>query len=184
MSNRYRNIWNVVMEHRVIISWMLAFAFFILSFVRFDTGSIGTETKAVQKKLLSREALLEKYIERAFDTPADQWPQFEDFPDDMVLYKYVADTLQCWCNLFPVSNDEMDLYPSWYRIHDLNSRNVFNTPLTFLMDGEQYVNLGSTWYVVITRREGESRIIAGLEVKTEYLTQNSILKNSTNRHIF
>lgn len=183
MSNRYRNIWNVVMEHRVIISWMLAFAFFILSFVRFDTGSIGTETKAVQKKLLSREALLEKYIERAFDTPADQWPQFEDFPDDMVLYKYVADTLQCWCNLFPVSNDEMDLYPSWYRIHDLNSRNVFNTPLTFLMDGEQYVNLGSTWYVVITRREGESRIIAGLEVKTEYLTQNSILKNSTNRHI-
>ncbi|MFA7116888.1 MAG: ATP-binding protein [Bacteroidales bacterium] len=155
----------------------------LMSFFTYSSHSLESETKLVERKLISRQKTLDKYAQKVLKTPATQWPEIDNFPDDMVIYKYCGDTLQSWINLFPISNDEVDLLPIWYRIHNLNSRNLFNTPLAYLKNGEQYVNLGSSWYVVKIYKKRDLKLISGLKIKTEYLSGNSIMKNSCNKSL-
>ena len=100
-------------KYPVTILWCTALALFIISSLDIHIDSTESVRRRVEKKLYKREMKLEKYIGEAFDTPATQWPDIKDFPEDMVLYKYVADTLQSWINVFPTGNDEVNLLPSW-----------------------------------------------------------------------
>lgn len=170
-------------KYPVTILWCTAIALFIISSLDIHTYSTESVRRRVEKKLNKREMRLEKYIGEAFDTPATEWPDIKNFPEDMVLYKYVADTLQSWINVLPTGNDEVNLFPSWYRIHDMSNRNMFNTPLSYLSDREQYVNLGPNWYLLKIHTRGESKIISGILIKTQYSAESSILKNSINRKI-
>ena len=107
-----------------------------------------------------------------------------DLPDDMVIYKYVADTLHSWANQFPISNDEVDAYAFTYRLHYLSNANLFSSPLAYLGLEEQYVNLGSAWYIVNTyiSPSYRSKVITGILVKTEYLDDKG-LKNYSNKKL-
>ena len=162
------------------IFWILALVFLCLSWLRISDGSIGHQQRVLQRRLSSRERVLSQYIDKALETPPTKWPSFKDFPEDMVIYKYNADTIQSWANLFPIANDEVDVVPAWYRIHDLTNRNLFNTPLAYLGEGTQYANLGTGWYVVKVVRMGQMKVVAGLLVETVYVNENSKLSNSTN----
>jgi len=166
--------------HWTVPVFLLSVVCFLLSMVNYSSTPIRRETVKVQKAILSREAKLQKFVDMAMDISPREWLEFDDFPDDMVLYKYSADTIQSWVNLFPLNNDEVDLTPMWYRLHDMNNMNLYNNPLAYLSEGEQYVNLGSAWYVVKTFKEKDIKIISGILVKTEYVTQNSALQNSVN----
>ena len=185
--NRLRHIlrkWkNYILKNHTSTVWILAVLFLALSYVNTPYSSPARKAVQVEKKLHKREKLLQDYVDLAFSTPSDRWLSFEDFPEDMVLYKYVADTLQSWANLFPISNDEVDFTPTWYRIHDLKNRNLFNTPLAFLKDSVQYVNLGYSWYIVKTYRKENVKIICGIEIIKQYHSENAVLKNTYNRHI-
>lgn len=163
--------------------WILAVLFLALSYMNISNSSPVRKAVQVEKKLHKREKIMQEYVDKAFMTPPDQWLSLEDFPDDMVLYKYVADTLQSWANLFPISNDEVDFTPTWYRIHDLKNRNLFNTPLAFLKDSVQYVNFGYSWYIVKTYKKDNVKIICGIEIIKQYYAENAVLKNSYNKHI-
>lgn len=174
---------NFILQNHTSTVWILAVIFMALSYINTSYSSPTRKAVQVEKKLHKRERILQDYVEKAFATPPDEWLSFEDFPDDMVLYKYVADTLQSWANLFPISNDEVDFTPTWYRIHDLKNRNLFNTPLAFLKDSVQYVNFGYSWYIVKTYREQNVKIICGIEIIKQYYSENAILKNTYNRHI-
>ena len=107
-----------------------------------------------------------------------------DLPEDMVIYKYVADTLQSWANQFPISNDEVDAYAFTYRLHYLSNANLFSSPLAYLGLEEQYVNLGSAWYIVNTyvSPSYQTKVITGILVKTEYLDDKG-LKNYSNKKL-
>lgn len=166
--------------HWTFPTFLLSVICLLFSMVNYSSTPIRSEAVKVQKALLSREAKLQKYVDRALEISPREWLDFDDFPDDMVLYKYSADTIQSWVNLFPLNNDEVDLAPMWYRLHDMNNMNLYNNPLAYLSEGEQYVNLGSAWYVVKTFKEKDIKIISGILVKTEYVSQNSALQNSGN----
>lgn len=180
MNNKERNVKSILKGNRTIICWILAALCFAFSFIQYNVASPEREAKIVQKRLSLRMKVLDEYVQEAAKTPSNQWLDLPLFPDDMVLYKYDADTLQSWINLFPISNDEVDLVPLWYRIHDMNNRNLFNTPLAYIGTKTQYVNLGSSWYVVKVYKKGLVKIISGLLIKTEYINQNSVLTNSIN----
>lgn len=180
MNNKRIDFKSLIKKNRTLICWILAILCFALSFIQYSASSPEREARKVQKRLAVRAKILDEYAQKAINTPSDTWLNFDLFPEDMVLYKYDADTLQSWINLFPISNDEVDLAPLWYRIHDMNNRNLFNTPLAYLGDKPQYVNLGSSWYVVKVYKKGLVKIIAGLLIKTEYINQNSVLTNSIN----
>ena len=100
-----------------------------------------------------------------------------------MLYRYIGNTLQSWVNAFPISNDNIGIPSSWYRIHDLRNTNIFNIPLAFLRHDVQYLSLGPKWYVVKVARQGNMLVIAAIEVMEQYPSSNTALKNSCNRKL-
>lgn len=178
-----RRIGGVLFHNRTSIFLFIAVMLLMVSYVAVPGGEgLKSEAARLEKKIHSRQQILQEYVEIALETPVDQWLKFDDFPDDMVIYRYNADTLQSWANQFPVANDEVDVLTLWYGINHLNSRSLYNAPLAYLTEQEQYVNLGSAWYVVKVYRKGFIKVISGLLIKTEYLSNNSILVSKTNPH--
>ena len=175
-----------IRRNAVSLAAVVAVILFAVSFaVSPESMNFSHATRRVEKNLRVREALLDKYVEKVSKTPANEWFSFDDFPDDMVLYRYnydpfYGDTLQCWMNRFPISNDEINTPPVEYRLNYLSSDNLYATPLAYVNGREQYVNLGSAWYLVKMRTYGDSRILTGLLVKSERLDENSSLTDRTN----
>ncbi len=170
-------------KNLAILLWGSAMLCLVASFLQISSDSIGKSTKRMEKMLHQRERILDKNIEKAFTIPTDHWLDIKDFPEDMVIYRYVDDTLQSWVNLFPISNDDTDVIPHWYRIHDLTNTNIYNTPLAYLQDDIQYVNLGPSWYIIKIEKKENIKVIAGILIKTQYITENTLLQNSNNPHL-
>ena len=170
-----------LLNNRTAVLLCVAALLFLVSYVAVPSGAgLETEAAKMERKIHNRQAILEKYVEEALEKPVDEWLQFEDFPSDMVIYRYNADTLQSWVNQFPVANDEVDVLTLWYGINHLNSRSLYSAPLAYLTEQEQYVNLGSAWYVVKVYRHERMKVISGLLIKTEYLSNNTILASRIN----
>lgn len=162
------------------ILFVVALALFAISFINQDYGrKMSRQVEKVEKALHKREKLAEHYARIALNDDQN-WVGFDDMPNDMVLYRYNADTLQSWVHQFPISNDETDVYPFAYRLQYLSNRNLFSTPLAYLGTGERYVSLGSAWYVVNTHvtKDRRIKVITGLLIGTEYA--NNILPNESN----
>lgn len=154
---------------------------FCLSFIQYQYhNNASIETQKIGRKLNHRLNTLDSYAHKALEEPHNGWLDIENIPEDMVIYRYLSDTIQSWANLFPIHNDIIKKDNPWYIFHNLSNTNPFNSPLVYLSDKPQYINLGNSWYVVKTYKEGDCTVIGGLLVKTEYPSQNSILKNSTN----
>lgn len=152
---------------------------------RNPSHNIDREVKKIERNVKKRLAILNGYVEEIKNASlSDSWPEFEDFPEDMIIYKYNSDTIQYWKNQFPIGNDEVDILPLWYRLSYLNTKNYFNTPLAYLDNGElQYVNLGTGWYLVDVHLSGRSKIVSALLVKTEYMGSGSSLISRNNPYI-
>lgn len=144
-----------------------------------DYNNAQRQAARLERKIARLTADLDNFAERALSAPAGEWLKLDDLPEDMVVYRYCADTIQSWVNQFPINNDEVDVLPYWYRLQ-YNTRNYFSTPLAFLSDKFQYVNLGSAWYVVRVYIRDDMKVIAGLLIKTEYLSDNAILRSRMN----
>lgn len=173
-----------LLRQRTAVLLSLAVLFTLFSYVVVPRGKeLEKDIAKLERNIQERQQILRDYVVRSFDVPVQEWLSFEDFPDDMVLYRYNADTLQSWLNQFPVANDEVDVLTLWHRINHLNSRSLFNAPLAYLTEQEQYVNLGSAWYVVKVYRKGEVKIISGLLIKTEYLSNNTVLVSKINPNL-
>lgn len=176
-----KRIAKALWQNRTALFLSLAALLLLVSYVAVPSGAgIGNEAAKLEKRIHARQQILEEYVASAMNAPVDEWLRFDDFPDDMVIYRYNADTLQSWANQFPVANDEVDVLTLWYGMNHLNSRSLYNAPLAYLTEQEQYVNLGSAWYVVKVYRQGLVKVISGLLIKTEYLSNNTILASRIN----
>ena len=113
-------------------------------------GDTVSEARKIQRRLSSRMARLESYESR----PGAR------LPDDMVIYTYVADTLQSWRGQFPLYNDDISSRVVVQRI--ANPRVNLRSPLSYVTEEPTYMNIGSRWYIVRAREVGESRLISGL----------------------
>lgn len=157
---------------------------FSLSFIQYQHHqNISKECETINRKVNHRVSILDSYAEKALNTDTHQWLDIPNLPDDMVIYKYVSDTIQSWVNLFPIHNDIIKKRTPWYIFHNLSNTNPFNTPFAYLNEHPQFLNLGNSWYIIKSYRKDNTTIIGGLLVKTEYSTQNAILKNSTNKKL-
>lgn len=173
-----------LVRQRSVVLFSVAVLLALFSYVVVPSGEeLGRDIAKLERRIQERQQVLGEYVGRAFEVPVGEWLSFKDFPSDMVLYRYNADTLQSWVNQFPVANDEVDVLTLWHRINHLNSRSLFNAPLAYLTEQEQYVNLGSAWYVVKVYRKGEVKIISGLLIETEYLSNNTILASKINPNL-
>lgn len=178
------SVFREIFKRKSSILWIGALLFTFASFVEFSPpSSIDREVSRLESVIHKRQQLLEGYAMEVMNRPADEFSFIENFPEDMVIYRYFDDTLQFWINQFPISNDDIDFFPFGYRINHLNSSVVTNTPLAYLSFAEQYVNLGSAWYVVNVYIEENQTIIAALLVQTDFPTENAILTNTINPNL-
>ena len=143
---------------------------FAASFVkRSYSAKITREAAQVERSLHRRQKVADSFVAAAL-SPEIDFSRMEKLPEDIVIYRYSGDTLQYWFNRFPIGNDITQAYPFAYRLQYPGSLNRGATPLAYLSAQEQYVNLGSGWYVVSERlsEDRRLRVISGVLVRTEY----------------
>lgn len=152
------------------VLFVVALLLFAASFIKRDYNSkLKNEASQVERALQRRQKVAASYTELAL-APEMDLSRMEDLPEDIVIYRYNNDTLQYWFHQFPIGNDKIEAYPFSYRLQYLSSDNRGSTPLAYLSAAEQFVNLGSGWYVVSDRLSEDRRIrvLTGIFVRTEY----------------
>jgi len=170
-----------IMKKRTAILWILAFLFTIFSFFEFSSSdSMDREVSRLEHKIQKRQKILEDFVNKSMETPDSVFLSFPNFPKDMVIYRYYDDTLQSWLNQLPISNDDIYYFPFDYRINHLNSKGVSNTPIAYVRDLEQYMSLGSAWYIVNKYQKGNMSLVAAILIQTDYPTENNVLKSEIN----
>lgn len=135
---------------------LLVLSVVLLCAALFFPGSSDTagQARRVERRLQKRLALLETYVSRG--------PSAGKLPPDMVIYRYVDDSLYAWSNQFPVRND--DIHRS-IRIERLSGyRSALDTPLADLPDSFRLVSLGPKWFLIRAQRSGPATRLEGLEL--------------------
>ena len=141
------------------------------------SGNMESAAQELGEKMEKRMALLDKYIDVALHTDPGQWMDLEKLPEDMVVYRYVKDTLQSWANQFPIRNDDIRPRTLVQRLGD--SRDNLSSPLSDVPEHMVYANHGPKWYLEKAVQGDGCKIIAGLEIVNE-LQAGSL--NGINKH--
>ena len=151
---------------RDYLSWglMLLSVFLLLWATAFDSSPGNTDQAArrVEKAVDRRMNKLDMYILRALEGDWTQWMELENLPSDMVVYRYVNNTLQSWDHTFIVLNDDVQSRMLFQRLTDPS--NNFASPFSDLSDRTTFLNLGQSWYLVKMVTINECKVIGGLEV--------------------
>lgn len=129
-------------------------------------------TRRMERRIQKKEAKLVEYVDKTLHLGSADWISFKSFPEDFVIYRYCSDTLQSWINRFNINNDDISTLHHWHRLHYLNNGSMAYTPLAYLSDRPQYINLGSSWYVVKAYDVGPDKIITGIHIKDQYPSDN------------
>ena len=159
---------------------ILALVLFVLSLASnnavSNTDKMALETAArIEKRLTA----LDENIEAALETDRKELILPEGMPEDMVIYRYINDSLQSWCNQFSIINDNISSLLVFQRLTDRRSQIV--SPLADVTDEISYLNLGPKWYLVKSvTGDGGQRIIAGLEIKNTLLDDARRNENGVN----
>ena len=132
-----------------------------------DTQGAALRAKRVIEARLS---ILDGLTDKALDQNTAQWLNPGKVPDDMVIYRYNADTLQSWVNTFPQINDDIVSRPEFQNISSL--RGSPQSPLIEVSESYSYMNLGSKWYLIKSESKGEVKVISALEVIDSRDTRN------------
>lgn len=132
---------------------------------------VDVAASRVGRKLEKRMAELDGYIARAADGDRNALLRFDSFPEDFVLYRYVNDSLQSWCNQFCEANDDISTRLIFPRLTNYPDR--LDSPLNRVRETPLYMSIGSGWYLVKSVRvDRDVRIIAGIEIKNTVTERN------------
>lgn len=147
-----------------VITALAAVILFALSVIGERTqGSTESIVGKAEKRLEKRIDILEGYVERLLDGQ-DEAICSEGLPEDMVIYKYVNDSLALWLNQFPILNDDISNRLVFQRLTNLKSSIV--SPLADVGEDYSYINLGSKWFIIRSvTGDNKERIIAAVEIQ-------------------
>ncbi|MBR0222642.1 MAG: hypothetical protein IJL93_00025 [Bacteroidales bacterium] len=160
---------------------LLGVSLFCLLFsLPYNAGSVDTEGEArrVGRQVSQRMIKLEAYMQEALNEPEESWLELVSLPEDMVIYKYVDDTLRSWCNQFSLKNDDIShrmVYPMF-----ANPKAQYESPLTAVTAEPALICMGPKWYLVRSLVRDGTEIIGGLELVDE---NNRRLSNRVNRRL-
>lgn len=133
----------------------------------------------LSERVEKRLALMEKYTTQALQTPTNDFLLFEDLPEDMVIYRYINDSLRSWSNQFPLVNDDISSKLMIERLTNIRSNII--SPLAELTENESFVSMGTKWYIIKKTygAPGET-VISGLEIKNSLARSHLNESNGTN----
>ena len=144
------------------------------------TGREDPEAAAAEfgRRVEKRLQVLDRYIGQALEGDPTEWMDLRGLPEDMVVYRYVDDTLQSWAHQFPIRNDDIRARTLVQRLGD--ARSSVSSPLADVTSRLSFVNHGPKWYLEKAVEGEHSRIIAGLQIVNE-LQPGSL--SGVNRHL-
>ncbi|MBR4775212.1 MAG: GHKL domain-containing protein [Bacteroidales bacterium] len=163
------------------ISTALAAAAAIVLAISLLTGSRRANLEGAAEDLgrdIERRAtMLDSYIQEALKKKPENWKGLRKLPEDMVVYRFRADTLQGWANQFPIHSEDLRPRTLIQRLGD--SRDNLTSPLANVSEQFSFMNMGPKWFLVKAVEGEDCKVIAGLEIVNE-LQAGSI--NGANRH--
>lgn len=141
-----------------------------------DSEHIAARTERILEKRLR---ILDREMKEAMESDHSEWLDLKNLPEDMVVYRYVYDTLQSWNNQFPILNDDLGSRLIFQRFSSIRTSMV--SPLSEIGDRFSYVNLGPKWYIARIMTDGvDCRIVGGLEIKNSLLEGLRDMGNGVN----
>ena len=148
-----------------LLALLLSLILFVLSMASGNSdGNTETTARKVAARIEKRIEILDKNIDLAKNVEEDEYMISGNLPEDMVIYRYVNDTLQSWNNQFTIINDDISSRMVFQTLTDRKSRIV-----SYLNDVKPhflYMNLGPKWYLVKSVEHGNNvKLIAGIEIK-------------------
>ena len=162
MSSKAGNRYN----WRDRLSWgLMLLGAFLLFWATSIGGAPGDTDQAagrVERIVSRRMAKLDGYMQKALDGNWTEWMQLDNLPSDMVVYRYVDNSLQSWDHTFIVLNDDVQSRMLFQRLTDPN--NNFSSPFADLGDEPTFLNIGQSWYLARMVVRNECKVIGGLEV--------------------
>ena len=170
----------LIMKRLPLICFTLSLLLFILSMASSSSGfGIDTIADQVEKRLEHRMKILDSHIEKVLRTDVGEWPDMGKIPDDMVLYRYVNDSLQSWSNQFSVINDDISSKLVFQRM--THFRNRITSPLAEIDEDVSFVSIGPKWYVIkAVHGSSNDKIIAGIEIKNTLIDDIRRNENGVN----
>ena len=164
-------------KKRTIRQWiavaLIAMAAAIVGASMFRVVPTNTESaaEALGKKVRERLAILDDAAQTALDSKDGTWTTLHGLPKDMVVYRYVEDTLQSWANQFPIRSDDIRPRAIVRRLGE--SRGDAVSPLADVTSNWSFANHGPKWYLEKAYTLDDVTVIAGLEIVNE-LTPGSM----------
>ena len=129
------------------------------------TSDLEGAADDLSQKVAWRMRLLDSYIDQALHSDTHTWMELDHLPEDMVVYRYVEDTLQSWANQFPIRNDDIRPRTLVQRLGD--SRSQVSSPLADVSGQLRFVSHGPKWYLEKAVEGDGCKVIAGLEIVNE-----------------
>ena len=126
----------------------------------YQPGETDSAAAKVEKVAGERFRLLESYAMKVLDESPYEWTDVGPLDGDMVIYRYLDDSIQCWINQFPVVNDMIAHQSLSQRL--TNPRVSPVSPLAEVTDTVGFYNFGPGWFLAKSRTEGNVRVIYGL----------------------
>ena len=172
-----------IIKRLPILLFVIALGLFALSMAgNGNEGDAERVAKSAKARIQSRIDILDTYILKALDDNLDDHVCLEDLPDDMVIYKYINDSLKSWSNQFSVLNDDISTKMVFQRLTNLKNRLV--SPLIDVTEELSYMNLGPKWYLVkLVTGENNEKVIAGIEIKNTLIDDIRRNDNGINRRL-
>ncbi|MFY9116783.1 MAG: ATP-binding protein [Bacteroidales bacterium] len=137
----------------------------------------------VEKRLHHKQRTIEKIARKELEREMMADLSEDRLPDDMVIYKYYKDSLISWINTFPIVNDSYSPGTMFPGFSYFSRNTILHQPLTGVDGTEQYMNLGSAWYVVRAYSKDHVTLITGILIKTDFPFSNSFIESKVNRSL-
>ena len=145
--------------------FLFALVLFMLSMAGNGTeGNTERAAKRMEYKIQQRLDILDRHISQTLISPVEAKAHIAPLPEDMVIYRYVNDSLQAWSNQFSVLNDDISNRMVFQRLTNLKSRII--SPLAEVSEDLTFMSLGPKWYLVKSvNGQYNDKIIAGIEIQ-------------------
>lgn len=153
-----KRIWPVIL---VIVVSVLSL-FLLMDYSSADEKTVAKKASAALEK---RWSALDELAMDLLTHYAVQWPDLGKVPEDMVLYRYKSDTLDCWYNLFSVETDDISPVLAYTNLSGMLGS--AESPLKKAGPDPTMIEAGGKWYIIKLFASSNRKVIAGLVIKDE-----------------
>ena len=147
-----------------LICLVVSMTIFVISLISSNNiGNLERTVSRTQDRIKKRIEAVDAVIQQTITCDPFTITEPQDIGKDLVVYRYVNDSLVFWNNQFPILNDDISRKMIFHRLSPIDNR--IESPLADITEDFSYKQIGTKWYLV-KQTEGiwNDKIIAGIEI--------------------